>query len=246
MFGACVDPATETDEATPDLPSDIDETAVPRLSANALAPSSLMNAQLNPDILTQANLDQMNSTLEGQRSLPYVIGCALPTGTTVTTQHWDAILNRWVTDTYSGEIGLAPNWQTTAMTQAVQRFVTACVMSRTNNNSTTMTISIRGGSTQLAVTSQEATDYWLQEGAFFGNAFQGKDYYFGACKGSGNTTATGRDCAKPGNLSGDTPCGYKYAGLCADICLQKGSYFYNCAAPNAVTYANPVSSYLTN
>jgi hypothetical protein len=233
FVGACV-----ADEAgqNPELE------AQPRLAANALLPSQLLNTALIPDVLDQTNLDEMSSTADGRATLTYVIGCALPASVTLIGNYVDDFGSPG-TVTYRGAMGLASSWTTSALTTAQQRFVTGCALATTNNAGTSITVSLRGPASALATTSTEVANYTLQEGAFFGNAFVGGEGV-AACKGSGTSTLSGRVCANPGS-SGRTVCGYFYAGTCASNCSVSGSYFVNCTW-NSTTWSTPVSTYLTN
>lgn len=231
-FTACVDQVEETD---------IDVEATPRLAGNALTPQQLSGASLNAGVLSTTNLNAMASTADGRASLPYVIGCALPTGASATA-HWTDGSGFPAQQTFSGDIGLGSSWTTTALTSTQQRLVSSCVLARVNMIGTNVTVSLRGNSSALNVTATEASQYVIEEGAFFGNVFQGAGFYVAACDGSGTAPAN-RRCAQPNGLT-TTECGFTYAGMCSDICTTGSSYYSGCVGPNGTTYAEPITTFL--
>jgi hypothetical protein len=229
----CVDVET-------DLAGDEDIEVLPKLATNALTPAQLAGASFNHTALNQASLNTYAGSANGRASLAYVVGCALPVGTSVTAYYTDGGVPNQIT--YNGEIGLAPSWTTTALTTTQQRLISGCVLARVNAIGTSVIVSLRGPSTALNVTGSEATQYAKQEGAFFGNIFQGPAFHVAACKGSATPTAT-RRCAQPTGVGGATECGFSYAGLCSDVCTS-GTYFSNCTGSNGVTYDSVVTAHI--
>ena len=221
---------------------DVDIDVLPKLATNSLTPAQLMGASFNPTALNQASVNTYAGNINGRASRPYVVGCALAAGTSITA-YYTAEGGVPMQTTYNGEIGLAPAWKTTALTVAQQRLISGCVLARVNATGVSVTVSLRGPTTALAVTSTESTTYVKQEGAFFGNIFQGANFYLAACKGSLAIAPTNRRCAQPTGIGTQTECGFNDAGLCSDMCAS-GSYFTDCYAPNGVIYDNTVSAYI--
>jgi hypothetical protein len=92
-----------------------------------------------------------------------------------------------------------------------------------NAHLTAEPISMRGPHDSLAVTPDEATQYPVQEGGFYGNLFTGDDPIdWQACRGSGQAAGefgglVDRDCTEPDLVDPTkTQCGFNYAGDCAN------------------------------
>jgi hypothetical protein len=232
---ACVD--AETDEA--------DFTEEGRLVGNGLTPIQLWGASLNSAVLNATNLQTMASTADGRAALTYVVGCALNLNHNVSTTY-DPGDGSSVPITFYGFLGLADGWTSTALTQTQQRWISGCTLGRVNKTGANITISMRGTLTNFALAFGESTNYPVQEGAFFGNVFQGTDFYVAACKGTGNPTATGRDCAKSDPLNPtQTQCQYTYAGTCATACSFTSGVISSCSI-GGTTYLTPVTAYTAN
>jgi hypothetical protein len=107
--------------------------------------------------------------------LQYVYSCAMRSDQTATIDYGgDAPL------ALQGAVGLAPQWGEANGTcdESCQRWVTACVLARTNAYGARVSISMRAPATApehirtaLAVTGDEASRFDLREGAFYGNMF---------------------------------------------------------------------------
>jgi hypothetical protein len=233
-FTACVD-------SDSDQPEIFDEA---RLVGNGLTPIQLWNATLDASVLDETNLHAMASTADGRAALPYVVGCALASGHGVSTTY-DPGDGSEQPISFNGFLGLADGWTSGALNTTQQRWVSGCVLGRVNRTGANITISMRGTLSNFSLAFGEGTNYPVQEGAFFGNVFQGTDFYVAACKGTGNPTATGRDCAKSSINPGYTQCDYHYAGACSSVCSGSGGVFSSCTT-NGTTYTTAVSSYTAN
>ncbi|HWU86501.1 MAG TPA: hypothetical protein VN253_04475 [Kofleriaceae bacterium] len=110
--------------------------------------------------------------------------------------------------------------------------MSACLISRVNKYDVSVTISIRGPHEALAVASDEATDFTVEEGAFYGDIFRPLDepIIWIACRGRDQAATDSlaiddRDCAEPDPANpGLTKCGFIYAGDCADWVKPKNPY----------------------
>ncbi|MBA3672323.1 MAG: hypothetical protein H0W68_09920 [Gemmatimonadaceae bacterium] len=241
LVGGCM--ADDLGSTEPSDSSDNGYTNVAKIAGNGITPQQLWDAGLTANVLDATSLTQLASTISGRAVGPYIVGCALAAGHNVTTSYVNDV-GITTNITFTGAIGLVDGWTSAALTTAQQQFLSSCVLARTNRFGANVTLSLRGPSATLNTAAGETTNYPLQEGAFFGNVFGTQTFYVAACKGSGDTTIYGRDCAKPGPLGTDTLCGYVYAGLCSNVCTS-GTYFTNCAA-NSTTYGTPVTTYLAN
>ncbi|HEY5945497.1 MAG TPA: hypothetical protein VIV40_08395, partial [Kofleriaceae bacterium] len=106
--------------------------------------------------------------------LQKIYSCAMPKGVEKTLTVGSTSI------TLKGEIGLAPTWDTVGGTcdETCQRWISACLIARTNAYGVTVDISMRAPANApdsikqaLAVTDAEMAAYPLREGAFYGNLF---------------------------------------------------------------------------
>ncbi len=213
-----------------------------RLAGNRLAGNSLGSNRLVANAATAAIL----STEEGRDVYSYVISCALPEGVTIEADVPGAAdtpsdatytcVNEHCT--FAGNIGLAPYWANRKLDKHGKGWISACLFARVSATGITEMISLRGDHGGLYVSNQEAAEYVLEEGAFYGNWFTDDpdptappDWYAcrgedkAACSGAGCGGLTNRMCAieDPAN-PGYTYCGFKYAGDCADFTWPRNPY----------------------
>ena len=98
------------------------------------------------------------------------------------------------------------------------------MFARVNAHDTAEPISMRGRHDALTVTQDEAFQFPIEEGAFYGNLFTGDDpIEWNSCRGAGQAAGefdglVDRDCTEPDPANpGKTLCGFNYAGDCADF-----------------------------
>jgi hypothetical protein len=174
--------------------------------------------------------------------MSYIVGCAIPNGQSLTLAD-----NTGTQYTLPGWIGLAPAWATRAPTVSEQRWVTACLLARTNVNGVPVNISMRNDSNVAFTTSAaERTQYSKVEGAFYGNLFAATPTWF-ACSARSWTQLVGtfRACAlSPNGIT--TDCGFSYTGNCASTttCADRTAPFGGCKG-QGVTYNEVITIYLT-
>jgi hypothetical protein len=173
--------------------------------------------------------------------LQYIYSCAMPAGATKVLDPEGANV------VLEGAIGLAPTWDSDggSCDESCQRWVSACVLARTNAYGVKVDISMRAPDTApdhikaaLAVTDDEKEQYSLREGAFYGNLFattpppQGTDGpiintpSFYACAGPGSNIPdiTKRFCSSQGDQAV-----IKVPGVCQATSLSLGA----CSAMDA-------------
>jgi hypothetical protein len=223
-LGACVD-----------APSDDSVTADPRIATNGLVPTAIHANNLNTKVLTGANIAStpgMEDTSAHQIFTSYLVGCALASGQSVTSNYLGQVL------TYPGAIGIAPAWTTRPLTLNEELNVSACVLSRANLFGINITISIRGDAPGLTCTADELANYNVEEAAFYGDVFSSSPVAKHACNGVdqvrvGDTYGDlpNRQCGQPDpNNPGYTLCGFVFDGDCADICSVNGDHYSTCAS----------------
>ncbi|HVO82239.1 MAG TPA: hypothetical protein VMT28_16015 [Terriglobales bacterium] len=212
-----------------------------RLTANSLAANRLAGNSLAANRLASGNLSsngldanpattQILSTPEGRELYSYMISCALPAGKAIEATLPSVADTAPPTTLYTcaygscrfpGDLGLAEDWINRPLDTKGQRWVSACLLARINHYGIKQMISLRGVAPQLWVTPQEARDYTVEEGAFYGNVFDESGALdWNACRGkdaaAGETRGLKvRVCAQPDpNNPAQTMCGFKYAGEC--------------------------------
>ena len=146
--------------------------------------------------------------------MKYIVRCALPGGTSSSFKDSGGTLHTWY-----GEIGVAPNWSTGALTSTEQRWVSSCVTSLVNADATSVIVSQRGeNDSPYVMMPDEATNYPVTEGAYFGNMFADPPVYY-ACNNGAYTTERlpGRRCTlAAGNCSPIT-----LTSSCQSICQSE-------------------------
>lgn len=236
---------TGTQATTIDNRISLNRISLNRISLNRI---SLNRISLNRISLNhlEANIGAIGNlldTLEGIELFSFVVSCALPTGTTLVVPSHPI----WGTLNFEGEIGLAPRWETRPMTNSDQRWVSACLLARVNNNDVTVQVSLRGPDDALDTDAAERAAWSLEEGAFFGDVFQPDDRPLEMYSCRGRDQASGpetgdmdsRDCAEPDPAHpGMSLCGMTWAGDCADFAppannfaceTQIDGYYVNCS-----------------
>jgi hypothetical protein len=185
------------------------------LTGNALTGNALTGNALTGNALT-GNALTGNGVTDGQAArevLRYVYSCAMPAGKRLTLTldgqeyHFD------------GAIGLAPEWGEEGGTcgQSCQRWISACLLARTNAFGVPVPISIRGNHPALANVSQAEKDrFSFREGSYYGNVFDLVEGRHGCTGPASNEPAlTERLCSNGGTEGGEaSPCKIEVAEEC--------------------------------
>ena len=111
---------------------------------------------------------EIAKTAGGREIIKYLANCALPEGV-VAFVHVDSTHYE-----FPGAVGLVPDWVHRSLTEDEQRWVSACILARTNYFGVEVQISMRHPATTitaLQTTDQERKEFSLYEGDFFGNLF---------------------------------------------------------------------------
>jgi hypothetical protein len=200
-----------------------------RLAGNRLAGNSLSSTRL----VALAETAAMLNDEEGREVYSYMVSCALPYPMTIEAEVPGAPdtappdTNYTCTGghcVFDGNLGLAPEWVDKKLDKAGEGWISACLFARVNAFVTAEEISLRGRNPALTVSEEEADDYSLEEGGFYGNIFdngKGEPEWY-ACRGEGQAAGEGgglalRDCTEENpDKPGYTMCGFHYAGDCGD------------------------------
>jgi hypothetical protein len=193
----------------------------------ALAAAASLVAEVGADLpIRQVPLKwrELVNTPEQRHLLKYLVSCSLPRGVEV-----------YVDDdgerhTFPGSLGLAPAWEERGLTETEQRWVSACILARTNAFGKSVPISMRAtepAPPALQVSEAERKTFNLFEGAFFGNIFAEKPVGY-VCRGARagheamDPIFADRVCTEPsGSVSpaGEplSRCGFVHVGPCDGV-----------------------------
>ncbi|MDQ3338813.1 MAG: hypothetical protein M4D80_26915 [Myxococcota bacterium] len=224
MTSACAIDESADDEGDVDVSYKlgVNKLGVNKLGVNKLGVNKLGVNKLGVNSL--ATTDMM-ANADSREVFSYVVGCAIPAGQSITAQ--DAAGVSYV---FPGAIGLAPSWATRTPTVSERRWVTACLLARTNLYGVSVQISLRHD-TNLALlsTSAERTQYSETEGAFYGDLFATTQTWFACSNRSWTPYSTNslRMCALSSNGT-TTDCDFTYAGPCNTACTDATSPYSSC------------------
>ena len=180
-----------------------------RLASNRLASNRLASNSLGAAALTSSALIE---TADGREVFSYIVNCALPENQSLSVAD-----SAGTSYEFTGEIGLAPNWATNTPTVAERRWVTACLLARTNYYGVPVQISMRGSHAALSATHGETSVFNVAEGAFYGDLFDDREQSWFACGSKRYTTALAADAQRTCTISQNgvtTMCGFTYTHFC--------------------------------
>ena len=236
---ACVIDDESADEAADvSYKLGVNKLGVNKLGVNKLGVNKLGVNKLGVNGL--ATTDMM-ANADSREVFSYVVGCALASGTSLTAQD-----SKGVSYVFQGAIGLAPAWATRIPTVSERRWVSACLLARTNLYGIQVQISLRHDTNSaLSTSAAELSQFSRTEGAFYGDLFASPQSWF-ACSGRSWTqfaTNSLRMCALSTNGS-TTDCGFTYAGPCNTACSDPSAPFGQCAG-GSTRYAEVITINLT-
>lgn len=176
---------------------------------NGLVDPQISGVSVDHPLVSSNGLNQTygwlaNEDDDGTTVIRYMIECALAEGQQVTKNY------KGNQATFYGRLGLAPQWRDGACDLDCQRWVSACIMARTNPVGQVNDIWLQGGHPALGF--GDDPNFPLDEGGFYGNLFA-PDQVEHTCQGSAEgldaATAVGRSCT-----SDESPCGFESDGDC--------------------------------
>jgi hypothetical protein len=167
--------------------------------------------------------------------LDVMVGCALDGNDTIRDTSDSFVLwGNTIYKTYSGEVGIAPDWMTRALTTTEREYVTGCMLERINLYGATVEI-LPWGSGNAALTANipyTITSYTYEDSAAWGNLFDSTASLSYSVTGQGGPPAfTSYLCQHNGEVcpSGDAMlrqcdsvsgyCGMTYTGSCDGVSL---------------------------
>ena len=152
----------------------------------------------------------------------YMVQCALPEDEQAVLYAGDG-----TSETYQGQMGLAPEWRDGPVSAQGKRRVSACLAARANALGQEVQVSLRGSG--LATAASERDLYDVHEGAFWADLFADEPYVKScAVEGGG---LSGRVCAD------GEECGFTHMGDCTSVCGSQDpgdGHFLACEGEPAV------------
>jgi hypothetical protein len=224
----CTDDPTATSTTSQDLASR-NKIASNKIASNKIASNKIASNQIAGAAITRNRLTvkmpeaaEILSTEDGRIVYSYLISCAIPSDVTLEadlpgvpdTAPDDPYTCVGGHCTFTGSVGLAPEWLRHKLDSKGQQWVSSCMFARVNAHDTSEAISMRGTNHALAVSSDEALLYSVEEGAFYGNMFVDTDepiaWY--SCEGEGQASGefgglVVRDCTEAIACNTDGTCG---------------------------------------
>jgi hypothetical protein len=218
------------------------------LGWDVLIPTQLASSALTTAMLDATSAAAMGGTEAARVVLMYAVMCALGSTQTISfTVHGT---------TYSdtGRLGIAPGWTTSALSATEAAWVSSCALANVNAGGLLVWLSLRGAQSGLATTSEELTQYQIEEGAFWGNVFVNLGSIGGySCSGLDQALddtyadLPHRQCAQSNGVadSNASPCGMSYSGLCSSVCSTTTAPYSGCSFLEGPASNNVVTSFLT-
>lgn len=239
----------------------------PRLSENSLSANALALNHLSLNALSSHEIEKgelklnpeatsgIEETDEGRELLKYIASCALPYGKEISTTA------AGVTYTFKGNLGLAPEWLNTPLSETGQRWVSACLLAHVNAFGVKVPISVRGAHPQInQISKEEQTEFPVEEAAFYGNLFQNMNDKY-VCTGNHEKEQSEylplRVCSEVTGPENVTKCEFFSMGYCGpadkinsnqtkaacDGKDTKNGFFTNCHAGDKI-YQEVITIYL--
>lgn len=202
----------------------------PRVTGNGMIPSVIADNHeaavlVAGSPLSSVDLSGLASTPGGLDLLRNLVTCALPPDSSLVVRVGGSSVR------ISGMVGLAPAWARRPMVATERSWVSACLLARSNELGVSVSVSLLGGNRVLGADPQEASDFSVEEGAFYGDVLAPGPVQWFACRGTGSLAAGGmsdRLCAVADlGRPGLTLCGFGFAGSCAAACETSSGGLYS-------------------
>jgi hypothetical protein len=185
--------------------------ALNRIALNGLLGEALPRVPLTSESIAEAIEPEALTDEDALSVLEYTVSCALAPGQSVDVATGTEVL------TFEGALGLAPGWGASdgACDGECERWVSACLIARSNFVGESMEISLLGDHPGLEPTADESLVFDIEEATYFGDLFATPMVMY-ACLPAGASTAV-RTCGE------DTAhCPITVLGACDDVCDVAG------------------------
>ena len=117
------------------------------------------------------------ATPEQRKDLKYLASCALAPDTVLVAEVEGQVHE------FPGSMALAPDWWRRALTPQEERWVSACILARTNFHGVPVQISLSSPfpteARGMQVEENESSTFGMEEGTFFGNVFSHEPTAYG-------------------------------------------------------------------
>jgi len=154
------------------------------------------------------------ATAEQRETFGYLVRCALPAGRSIAVTDANGGVH-----SFSGQVGLAPEWEAAACGPTCQRWVSACLLSLINTTGEHRPIWM--AASHAAIGWGRNGDLPIQEGAFFGNLFASPPAaHYCAGRDFGRSPLPGRIGGAQAAVPYDGDAGPR--GPCASVCTAHG------------------------
>ena len=240
----CIPAVMMTSCAIESFPTE--ETTQAVTSGNPVTLSDLAATALSTARLDAAHAAAMAGTASSRKVLAAAVRCALGSTQTMTF----SVGGTTYSDT--GSIGIAPGWTGAALTATEASWVSACLFAQMTDATELIWISARGSDASLSPSLTESTDYRIEEGAFWGNAFVDRGAIAAySCVGVDQAINDSygdlphRRCAHWSTASSSTSaCGMHYAGSCRTACSTQTAPYTGCSFQNGLVTRPVVTIFL--
>lgn len=237
------------DNGSPDNGSNVGLTPSAFEFTNGLSPSCFWDYGVQGYLRTMGNVALTpNAKLPGipnnvsslcYDAIKYAVQCGL--GSDV------SVMNPKNGASYTGVVGLAPDWKTRALNSDERRWVTACMVQRLNVLGQTVPIVLEGNRSPLYEDTSIDAKYPYEEATAFGDLFSstvnlavllpvtpaftayvcGEQEVTNSCLNVANLLQA-RLCGTVSLL-----CGMQYIGQCADVCTTVDGAYWDCPVPGS-------------
>lgn len=218
VLAAC---ATEPDgSCVSDRRISLNRIALNRIALNRISLNGLLGAELPKLALTSEALGAAidPALLEDELAasvLEYTVSCAL------TSEQSVAVTVGEETRTFTGALGLAPQWGAVdgECDGECRRWVSACLIARSNYTGESHEISLLGDRPELDPTAEESREFDSEEATYFGDLFATPMVIY-ACVPEG--------ASPPERTCGDgSDCAIEIVGACDEVCDASGCHGAN-------------------
>jgi hypothetical protein len=205
------------------------------LSSNGLSSNGLTLKSLSTSTFTSWWTSQTESY--AAMVMKYVVRCGLPSTSSLTYTAPSG-----VTYTWQGNLGLTPTWASGKSIPVIeQQLMSACLAAHANAYGINIGISVLGlnaSGKPIPQAAGELTTYSFDEGAFYGNLFDGTGIFACADTNLPNNQSSNRGCAlNNGGVGTASFCPQiTYTGTCGHLCTKSTStnpYWDSCTVSSS-------------
>lgn len=156
-----------------------------------------------------------------------VMECALGDGQSVMDQENGEV--------YTGQVGLAEEWENMSLSAQERRWVSACMIQRLNYFGISVPVLLEGDEEGIEIDQGLSQDYPFAESTAWGDIFTGNEGKIAwICTEEDVWSICPRDLGEPWMdtrvCDGAQNCGIAFAGRCEDACVLTAGGYWDCSA----------------